>query len=130
MVKIMVVDDNSEFRTILRKFIEGEGYEVIESESGEKCLKKLEKGERPDLILLDIMMPEMDGWEVSRTIKSNQSFKDIPICMLTAKTSTMDSLMSLESGHANWHLNKPISKKILMETIEELLSQSEVNSLD
>jgi DNA-binding response OmpR family regulator len=67
------------------------------------------------------MMPGMDGWETSRLIKSNEVLKDIPICMLTAKTSTMDALMSLESGHANWHLNKPINRKQLLDTVKWLL---------
>lgn len=68
------------------------------------------------------MMPKLDGWEVSRRIKLDPAFKNTPICMLTAKTTTMDALMSLESAHAEWHLNKPISKKLLLEAVEWLLS--------
>jgi CheY-like chemotaxis protein len=117
----MVVEDNEEVRMVIGKILESGGYEVIEAESGRECLEKLVEGERPDLILLDVMMPGMDGWETSRLIKSNEVLKNIPICMLTAKTSTMDALMSLESGHANWHLNKPINRKQLLDTIKWLL---------
>jgi CheY-like chemotaxis protein len=76
---------------------------------------------RPNLILLDVMMPDMDGWAVSKIIKENQSLRDIIICMLTVKTKLMDALFSIESGQADWHLNKPISKKALLSTIEDLL---------
>ena len=122
MAKIMVVDDDSMIRNLVRMLLEEKGYEVMESENGLDCLEKLIEGERPDLILLDVMMPKMDGWEVSRRIKTNEVLKDIPICMLTAKTTTMDALMSLESAHADWHLNKPISKNILIQTVEWILS--------
>jgi len=122
MAKIMVVDDDSMIRNLVRMLLEEKGYEVMESENGLDCLEKLIEGERPDLILLDVMMPKMDGWEVSRRIKTNEVLKDIPICILTAKTTTMDALMSLESAHADWHLNKPISKNILIQTVEWILS--------
>ncbi len=124
MTKIMIVDDDTAIRQILRKILEGEGYTVIESKNGLECLEMLVDGERPDLILLDVMMPKMDGWEVSRKIKSNEALRDIRICMLTAKTTTMDALMSLESAHAEWHLNKPISKNVLLKTIEWQLSEA------
>ena len=122
MAKIMVVDDDPMIRNLVRMLLEEKGYEVMESENGLDCLEKLIEGERPDLILLDVMMPKMDGWEVSRRIKTNEVLKDIPICILTAKTTTMDALMSLESAHADWHLNKPISKNILIQTVEWILS--------
>jgi CheY-like chemotaxis protein len=121
MARIMIVDDNKEVLTVLKTTLEHDGHEVMEAQSGEECLDILYSGEIPDLILLDIMMPEMDGWEVSRRIKSNEKLKNVIICMLTAKNTTMDALMSLESAHANWHLNKPISRKKLIDTVKWLL---------
>jgi CheY-like chemotaxis protein len=127
--KLMVVDDNKDFRTVMRMFLEREGYEVVESESGEQCLEKLKKGEKPDLILLDVMMPGIDGWDVSRIIKANKAFRDTLICMVTAKATTADALISLESAHANWHLNKPVSKETLLDTINYLLNQPEIQAV-
>ncbi len=124
MAKILVVDDNPEITTLVKETLEREGYDVIEVSSGEECLTLLYSGEMPDLILLDIMMPDLDGWEVSRRIKANEKLKDIKICMLTAKVTTMDAIMSLESAHANWHLNKPISRQKLVETVKWLLETS------
>ncbi len=116
------MDDNKEVRDVIRTTLVREGYGVMEAASGEECLDALYSGEIPDLILLDVMMPEMDGWEVSRRIKSNEKLKNIIVCILTAKTTTMDALMSLESGQANWHLNKPISRQKLLETVNWLLT--------
>jgi CheY-like chemotaxis protein len=118
----MIVDDNEMIRKVIRATLEEEGYEVIEAERGQECLNFLWKRELPDLVLLDVMMPEMDGWEVARRIKSNEKLRDVIVCMLTAKDSTLDALMSIESAHANWHLNKPISKKNLISTVKWLLS--------
>jgi CheY-like chemotaxis protein len=124
MAKIMVVDDNQEITKLVRITLEQEGYDVIEASSGDECLNFLYGGEIPDLILLDIMMPELDGWEVSRRIKANEKLKDIKICMLTAKNTDMDAIMSLESARADWHLNKPISRQQLVDTVRWLLENS------
>jgi CheY-like chemotaxis protein len=119
----MIVDDEDGIRRLLSTILKGAGYDVVESNNGLECLKMLEEGKRPDLILLDVMMPTMDGWEVSKKIKSNEDLKDIFICMLTAKTTTTDTLTSLESAKADWHIHKPISKNGLLQTIEWLFSR-------
>lgn len=122
MSRIMIVDDYEEIRSVISTTLERAGHEVLEAGSGQDCLSLLNRGEIPDLILLDVMMPELDGWEVARRIRNSSKYGNVLICMLTAKNSTMDALMSLESAHANWHLNKPISKKKLLETVEWLLT--------
>jgi CheY-like chemotaxis protein len=127
MPRIMIVDDNPEIVTVVKATLEREGYEVMTATSGEECLDQLYSGEIPELTLLDVMMPEMDGWEVSRRIKKNEKLKNIIICMLTAKNTTMDALVSLESAGANWHLNKPVSRKQLVDTVKWLLENPPQN---
>ncbi|MBI5253434.1 MAG: response regulator [Euryarchaeota archaeon] len=116
----MVVDDEPDIRYLLRKMLEKEGYEVTEARDGRECLEKLKK-ERPDLILLDIMMPGMFGWEVSKRIKEDEATKSIPVAMLTVRTSEEDKVKSLEESLADWHISKPMDREKLMETIKWLL---------
>ena len=118
----MVVDDDVDIRDLAKMALEKEGFEVEVAGSGFECLEMLENGYRPDVIFLDVMMPNLDGWTVSRKIKINPDFQHIQICILTAKTTTLDALMSVESAHADWHLNKPITQKLLLETAKWMLS--------
>lgn len=116
----MVVDDEEKIRFILRKMLEGEGHEVLEAESGEACLEML-KSEKPDVILMDVMMPEMDGWNVVREIKKDGANEDIKICMLTVKSTGVDREKSLDAG-AHWHISKPLTSENLLETVRFLLT--------
>jgi CheY-like chemotaxis protein len=122
MAKIMVVDDEPDIRTIIRKVLENEGHEVTEAEDGEMCLKLLSEYESPDILFLDVMMPGMDGWDVARKVKADETLKDIIICMLTAKTSSDDILTSFESAKADWHVDKPVSIKKFVEIVDWLLT--------
>ena len=88
MIKIMVVDDEEEQIYSIEKFFKnfyGNKYQIISATSGKKCLKLLEK-EIPDIIILDIMMPEMNGWEVIEKLKIHPSYQNIPVIILTART--------------------------------------------
>jgi len=121
MARIWIVDDEADFRMLVRMMLEREGHEVLEIEDGRRCLELLEQGVVPDLILLDVMMPEMDGWEVCRKIKSNRAISMVPVCILTAKTAPYDMHISLNKAHANWHLNKPIEREKLLDAVNWLL---------
>lgn len=120
MSKIIVVDDNVETLGIVRKMLQKEGYEVIIADSGEMCLEIL-KDEKPDLILMDIMMPYVDGWETVKKIKEDEANKDIRISMLTVKSTSDDMIKSLEDVGADWHLTKPIDRTKVLEAIDFLL---------
>jgi CheY-like chemotaxis protein len=124
MKRIWIVDDEPDFRMLIGVMLRKEGYDVMEIESGEKCLELLNQGEVPDLILLDVMMPKLDGWEVCRRIKKNRAISMVPICILTAKTTPYDVHVSLNKVNANWHLNKPVDKNKLLEAVKWLLEGS------
>jgi len=127
--KIMVVDDEYEVADIVKKMLESEGFEVIIANSGEEALKKLEK-ERPDLILLDIMMPGMDGWETLKEIKSNEKFRDIPVSMLTALPLTPDDTKDKPINSIENYIVKPFSKKVLLQKVNDILDrEKEINEM-
>ena len=116
-MKIMLVDDEPDILLIERIILEKAGYEIIETESGEECLERL-KTEKPDIILLDIMMPGISGWETSKIIKGDESTKDIPVIMVTVRGSEDDMTKSFQYGHSDGHVAKPIIKEKLLKTIE------------
>lgn len=120
MSKIMIVDDNERILSVLGRTLEAEGHETIAADSGKKCLKLLEN-EKPDLILMDVMMPEMDGWETVEKIKADESNKDILIAMLTVKSTDRDKDKSMGEVGADWHFTKPISNEEILKTIATLL---------
>jgi CheY-like chemotaxis protein len=121
MSKIMIVDDEEKIRYIVRKMLEGEGYEVVDAESAKQCFEIL-KDEKPDLILMDVMMPEMDGWEAAREVKRDETNKDIIISMLTVKSEDEDKIKSLDEANADWHIAKPIKRDKLLQTVGWLLT--------
>ncbi|GBE18597.1 transcriptional regulatory protein AfsQ1 [archaeon BMS3Abin16] len=121
MKQIWIVDDEADFRMLIQTMLKKEGFNVRQVESGEQCLELLDSGEVADLILLDVMMPGIDGWEVCRRIKKNRAISMVPVCMLTAKTKPYDVHVSLNKVNANWHLNKPVNKDKLLEAVNWLL---------
>jgi CheY-like chemotaxis protein len=122
MSKIMIVDDEEKIRYIVRKMLEGEGYKVLEAEGGKQCLEIIKK-EKPDLILMDVMMPEMDGWEAAKEVKKDDANKDIIISMLTVKSEDEDKIKSLDEASADWHIAKPIKRDKLLQTVGWLLTK-------
>lgn len=118
--RIMVVDDEAGIRYILRRLLAGAGYEVVDVESGEECLDMLEK-EKVDLVLMDIMMPGMDGWEATKRIKKNPQTKDIPVAMLTVRSEEEDKIKSFQNSTADAHIDKPIIKEKMLGTIDWVL---------
>lgn len=120
MAKILIVDDEEDIRKTIGTMLQSEGYSVIFADSGEACLEIL-KSEKPDLILMDIMMPGMDGWEAVQKIKEDESNKDIKISMLTVKSMRKDVEKSLVDADADCHMSKPVSKEELLTTVGALL---------
>ena len=119
-LKILVVDDESRMRKLIRDFLVKSGYEVLEADNGEKAVDMFLGMKDIALLILDVMMPKMDGWEVCREIRKNSK---VPIIMLTAKASEADELKGFELG-VDEYIAKPFSPKILVARVEAVLRRS------
>lgn len=118
--KILVVDDEGELVKGLQIRLEASGFEVIAAFDGQEGLEKA-RDEKPDLILLDVMMPKMNGYQVCRELKNDENTKNIVVIMLTAKGQESDKFWGKEVG-ANDYVIKPFESSELMEKIKELLN--------
>ena len=119
--KILVVDDEVYIVHILDFSLGMEGYEVITALDGEAALEKA-RNEKPDLIVLDIMMPKLDGYETCKALKSESKTKDIPVILLSAKGRNADQKLGFEVG-ADDYITKPFSPRKLVERINAILGQ-------
>ena len=117
--RILVVDDEIYIVHILDFSLGMEGYEVLTALDGEQALERL-KSDKPDLIVLDIMMPKLDGYEVCRSIKSNPETRNIPVILLSAKGRNVDQKMGFDVG-ADDYITKPFSPRKLVERINAIL---------
>lgn len=117
---ILVVDDNTDNVEILRAFLESRGFTIAEARDGRAALAKVEEI-KPDLVLLDVMMPGMDGWEVCRVIKQHPQLGDTKVVMVTAKGGFEDKFEGLRSG-ADDYVVKPVDFKDLMGKVERNLA--------
>lgn len=115
------MDDEDGVRYLISTVLKKAGHEVVTASSGEECLEIL-KTEKPDLILLDVMMPVLDGYDTCKLIKGNKENRSIPVAMLTVKSRDEDKLKSLEDCTADWHITKPVEKGKLVEMVNWLLN--------
>ena len=119
-LKILVVDDESRMRKIVRDFLVRKGYEVIEAGDGERALDEFYKTKSIALVILDVMMPKMNGWEVCKEIRETSK---VPIIMLTAKSEESDELLGFDLG-VDEYITKPFSPKILVARVEAILRRT------
>jgi two-component system alkaline phosphatase synthesis response regulator PhoP len=119
--KIMVVDDEEDILFIVKETLSREGFTIVTASGGREALKIIKK-EKPDLILLDVMMPNLNGWETCKIIKEDKDTKDILVAMLTVKSEDEDKVKSLDYALADWHISKPIERAKLLRTVKWLLS--------
>ena len=125
-LKILVVDDESRMRKLVKDFLTKKGFTVIEAGDGEEAVDKFIEVKDIALIILDVMMPKMDGWQVCREIRQ---YSRVPIIMLTAKSDESDELMGFELG-VDEYISKPFSPKILVARVEAILRRSNVLAAD
>ncbi len=119
-LKILVVDDESRMRKLVRDFLVKSGYEVLEAEDGARAVDIFFTQKDIALVVLDIMMPKMDGWQVCREIRN---YSKVPIIMLTAKSDERDELQGFQLG-VDEYISKPFSPKILVARIEAILRRT------
>ncbi len=119
--KILVVDDESRMRKLVRDFLEKEGYQVLEAGDGMEAMQLFYEDRDIALIILDIMMPKMDGWQVLREIRQTSK---VPVIMLTARSDERDELQGFELG-VDEYISKPFSPKILVARVEAVLRRSQ-----
>lgn len=123
MSKVLIVEDEANIRQLVKYNLEKESFQVIEAEDGLQGLR-LAKAEKPDLVLLDLMLPQMDGLEVCRSLKGNQATAALPIIMLTAKSEEIDKVIGLELG-ADDYMTKPFSPRELVTRVKAVLRRSQ-----
>ena len=121
MSKILIIEDNPLSRLSLKGHLTKEGYTVIESNDGRNGLM-LARSEHPDLIVLDVMLPQMDGYHIARLLKFDENYKNIPIIMLTARTNDADKISGIEAG-ASCYITKPFDINYLLKEIKRLLEK-------
>ena len=120
MAKILIVEDNEMNRDMLSRRLERKGFDVVMAEDGQKGVN-MSKSENPDLILMDLSLPIMDGWQATTTIKADEETKRIPIIVLTAHAMAGDREKALEAG-ADEYDTKPIEFKRLLSKIKDFLA--------
>ena len=125
-LKVLVVDDESRMRKLVRDFLVKSNFDVLEAGDGEEALDIFYKEKDIALIILDVMMPKMDGWEVCREVRKNSK---VPIIMLTARGDERDELLGFDLG-VDEYISKPFSPKILVARVEAILRRSNGGSQD
>lgn len=124
--KILIVEDEKDIRDLIIYALQAKGYETISTDDGEKALKML-KENKPDLVILDWMLPSVSGLEICRNIRRDENIKNIPIIMLTAKITEDDKILGLDSG-ADDYVTKPFSTAELASRVKAILRRTERNN--
>lgn len=122
MARILIVDDEPDIIMIAKNILEKVGHEIDEARDGEECLKKLKK-EKFDLILLDVMMPGDNGWEVCRKIRAQEKARDMPVVLFTVCTEE-DSIAKGKEAGADAQIDKPFEREDLIGAVEKALERS------
>lgn len=119
--KVLVVDDNEDNANIIRDYLEARGYPITVAYSGDEAMKQF-NSVKPAIVLLDVMMPGMDGWQVCRKIKTGPSGRDVRVIMVTALQDWMDKRQALETG-ADDYVEKPFELSKLVTVVERNVAQ-------
>jgi DNA-binding response OmpR family regulator len=119
---ILCIEDEPEMIDLIRLILGRRGFDVIGAAGGKEGLEKVRK-EPPDLILLDLMMPDMDGWEVYQQIKADEKTKDIPVIVVTAKAQSIDKVLGLHIAKVDDYIAKPFSPQDLLNSVDKVFGE-------
>ncbi|RME91577.1 MAG: response regulator [Anaerolineae bacterium] len=122
--RILCIEDEPEMIDLIRLILSRRGFEVIGASGGVDGLQKV-RAEMPDLVLLDLMMPDMDGWEVYQQMKADEKTKNIPVIVVTAKAQSIDKVLGLHIAKVDDYITKPFSPQELLASVENVLARSE-----
>ena len=118
--RIVCIEDEPEMINLIQLILERKGFEVIGADGGKSGLDTV-RSEKPDLILLDLMMPDMDGWEVYQKLKADEVARDIPVIVVTAKAQSIDKVLGLHIAKVDDYIPKPFSPQELLDSIQQVL---------
>jgi DNA-binding response OmpR family regulator len=122
-VRILCIEDDPEMIELIRLILARHGYEVIGAAGGEAGLAAIEC-EKPALVLLDLMMPEMDGWEVFQRMRADERMQDIPVIVVTAKAQSIDKVLGLHIAKVNDYITKPFGPSELLSSVIRVLQEA------
>ena len=125
--RVVCIEDEPEMIDLIKLILSRKGFEVLGANGGEKGLKLIREN-LPDLILLDLMMPEMDGWQVYQQLKADDATKDIPVIVVTAKAQNIDKVLGLHIAKVDDYIPKPFSLQELIDRVEDVLSRREAEN--
>ena len=119
--RIVCIEDEADMIDLVKLILEREGFEVIGALGGEEGIQAIRR-ERPDLILLDLMMPDIDGWEVYRQIRADHELKNIPVIVVTAKAQSIDKVLGLHIAKVADYVTKPFGAQELLRSVQKVLN--------
>ncbi len=119
--KVLCIEDEPEMVDLIKLILERKGFEVLGAMGGKEGLEVIRR-EMPDLILLDLMMPEVDGWEVFRQMRADEQLKDIPVIVVTAKAQSIDKVLGLHIAKVDDYVTKPFGPQDLLNSINRVLA--------
>ncbi len=119
--KIVYIEDDIEMTYLIKLILQRKGYEIISTNDGMEGFEIIER-EKPDLVLLDLMMPNIDGWDIYHQLKSNENTNQIPVIIISAKAQPIDKVLGLQIAKVNNYISKPFKPQELLESIESILN--------
>jgi len=125
--QILCIEDEPEMIDLIRLILGRRGFEVVGAAGGKEGLEKVRQ-EQPDLVLLDLMMPDMDGWEVYQQMKADEKTKDIPVIVVTAKAQSIDKVLGLHIAKVDDYIAKPFSPQELLNSVDKVFDANNVSA--